>query len=227
MDGLSDPTVQGQLPLWHSAVFKNAKHLTYYCPPLTKKNVLTAQDLYGADGQIPTHLLSNIAPIRKVVYEVGLSNFMQCQPTDWSPPSVWAGAWAMCQTPTVPKGTALPIVSHSPGPGGDSDRHLPPWRGETKPDKQTNPVPPVGGWVGRQTLSGNCTTPVRDVNVDRGAACRHAQSPEPPGPAQRSSMEQHNLPQAPIMLPTQPPPGPGQPPTAPPAGGWVGGQKTA
>ena len=45
-------------------------------------------------------------------------------------------------------------------------------RGETKPDKQTNPEPPVGGWAGRQTLSGNCTTPVRGVNLDRGVASR-------------------------------------------------------
>ena len=29
LDGLADPTAQGQLPVWHSAVFKNAKHLTY------------------------------------------------------------------------------------------------------------------------------------------------------------------------------------------------------
>ena len=134
----------------------------------------------------------------------------------------------VCQTPTVPKGTALSIVSQSPGPGGDSDRHLPPGRGKTKPDKQTNPAPPVGGWVGRQTLSGNSTTPARGTNLDRGAACRHAQSPEPPGPAQPSSMEQHNQPQAPIMLPTQPPPPePGQPSAVRPVGGWVGGQKTA
>ena len=36
LDSLADPTAQGQLPLWHSAVFKNAKHLTYYCLALVK-----------------------------------------------------------------------------------------------------------------------------------------------------------------------------------------------
>ena len=79
-------------------VFKHAKHLTYYCPALIKKNILTVQDLYYVCGRIPAHLSSKIAPTRKVIYEVGLSNFMQCQPTDWSPPSVWAGAWAKTDT---------------------------------------------------------------------------------------------------------------------------------
>ena len=51
--------------------------------------------------------------------------------------------------------------------------------------------------------------------------CRQAQSPEPPGPAQPSSMEQHNLPQAPIMLPTEPAP---QNPVSPlQSAPWVGG----
>ena len=93
--------------------------------------------------------------------------------------------------------------------------------GETKPDKQTNPAPPVGGWVGRHTVSSIRTTPARDINLDRGAARRHAQSPEPPGPAQPSSKEQHNQPQAPIMLPTQPPPQNPVSPQQPPP--WVGG----
>ena len=65
---------------------------------LIKKNILTVQDFYGACGRIPTHLSSKIAPTWRVVYEVGLSNFMQCQPTDLSPPSVWAGAWAKTDT---------------------------------------------------------------------------------------------------------------------------------
>ena len=98
LDGLADPTAQGELPLWHSAVFKNSKHLTYYCPALIKKNIVSVPDLYVACGRIPTHLSSKIAPTWRVVYEVGLSNFMQCQPTDWSPPSVWAGALAKTDT---------------------------------------------------------------------------------------------------------------------------------
>ena len=36
------------------------------------------------------------------------------------------------------------MVSHSPGPVGDSSRHLPPDQGEITPDKKTNPCPPVG-----------------------------------------------------------------------------------
>ena len=114
LDGLADPTAQGQLPLWHSAVFKNAKQLTYYCPVLIKKSILTVQDLYGLDGRIPAHLLSKIAPTWKVVYEVGLANFMHHQPTDWSPPSVWVGAWA--KTDTLKRLAPDPetVTRHSP-----------------------------------------------------------------------------------------------------------------
>ena len=54
--------------------------------------------VFGHDGRIPAHMLSKIAPTWKVVYEVGLANFMHHQPTDWSPPSVWAGAWAKTDT---------------------------------------------------------------------------------------------------------------------------------
>ena len=78
LDGLADPTAQGQLPLWHSAVFKHAKHLTYYCPALIKKNILTVQDLYYVCGRIPAHLSSKIAPTRKVIYEVGSSSPRCC-----------------------------------------------------------------------------------------------------------------------------------------------------
>ena len=45
---------------------------------------------------------------------------------------------------TLPKGTTLHIVSHSPGPEGDSCRNLPLDQGEMAPDWQTNPYPPVG-----------------------------------------------------------------------------------
>ena len=98
LDGLADPRARGQLPLWHSAVYINAKHLTYYCRAWIKKNILTSQDFYGVCGRSPAHLSSKVAPTWRVIYEVGLSDFMQCQPTDWSPPSVRAGAWAKTDT---------------------------------------------------------------------------------------------------------------------------------
>jgi len=30
VDGLAEVSAVGDLPLWHSAVFKNSQHLTYY-----------------------------------------------------------------------------------------------------------------------------------------------------------------------------------------------------
>ena len=53
LDDLADPTAQGQLPLWHSAVFKNAKHLTYYCPALIKKNISHFRTSMALVGEFP------------------------------------------------------------------------------------------------------------------------------------------------------------------------------
>ena len=30
IDGIADPSALGDIPLWHSAVFKNSRHLSYY-----------------------------------------------------------------------------------------------------------------------------------------------------------------------------------------------------
>ena len=100
---------------------------------------------------------------------------------------------------------ALPIVSHSPGPGGDSCGRLPPDQGEITPDKKTNPYPPPpwgGGWAEKQRLAPSKVKTVPSLPL-RGwggwaARLRHnpaclgrgegsflpAHSPEPPGPAQ-------------------------------------------
>ena len=61
VDGIADITTQGQLPLWHSAIFKNSKPPTYYCPVLIKKGVLIVNGLCDEDGRAKPHLLSKIA----------------------------------------------------------------------------------------------------------------------------------------------------------------------
>ena len=85
VDGIADTSARGLLPLWYSAVFKNEKHLTYYCPALIQKGILMVKDLYDDDGRIKPSLLSKIAPTWKQIYETGLGNFLRLQPTDPPP----------------------------------------------------------------------------------------------------------------------------------------------
>ena len=125
----------------------------------------------------------------------------------------------------------VPIVSHSPGPEGDSCGNLPPDQGEIAPDRQTNPYPPppwgavMGG--GGANKGGNC--PQASVVGVGGGGHMPAWSPEPPGPAQPK-----------LVGVTQPATGthhavhpknlsrtPSSPSNPPPRGGRAGGQKTA
>ena len=98
LGGLADSSASTQLPLWHSAIFKNAKHLTYYCPSPIRHGILTVCDLYDHRGTVHSHMLHKIVPTSKIVYEAGLNNFLRLQPTDWSPPSVWANVWVKTDT---------------------------------------------------------------------------------------------------------------------------------
>ena len=122
----------------------------------------------------------------------------------------------------------MPIVSHSPWPEGDSRRHLPPRLGGDN-TRQADESQSPRGWAGGQTNKGGHYLRPRPwswLGGGRGWVI-HAWSPEPPGPAQRSSMEQHHLPQA---LTMQSCPGPSSVPhpvpttPPPPVGGWVVGR---
>ena len=96
-------------------------------------------------------------------------------------------------------------------------------RGETKPDKKTNPDPPVGGWAGRQTQSGHCTTPVRDVTLTRGwlLDMHNLRNPrDPPNSARWSNTTCNRHPSCCRLSPL---PGTRSASNSPPRG-WVGGR---
>ena len=54
---LANQDVISQLPLWHSAIFKSHKHLTYYCPLLTKNGVIRVGDLFDSHKRPRPELL--------------------------------------------------------------------------------------------------------------------------------------------------------------------------
>ena len=56
------------LPLWHSAIFRNADNLTYYCPRLIKRGILTVKDLFDTTSQPKAKLLSMMGPTWQAVY---------------------------------------------------------------------------------------------------------------------------------------------------------------
>ena len=127
----------------------------------------------------------------------------------------------VCKPPNSARRAPLPIVSHSPGPVGDSSRHLPPDQAEIRPDKKTNPYPPVGG--GGQTNKGShCPCSLATVGEGGGQRLRGLRNPQ--DPPDESSWEQHNQPPEPTMWsspkPTRTPCNPSIPP--PPRGGMGG-----
>ena len=97
-------------------------------------------------------------------------------------------------------------------------------RGETKPDKKTNPDPPVGGRAGRQTQLGIGTTPVRDVTWIGGwlLDMHNLRNPrDPPNSARWSNTTCHRHPSCCRL---QPPPRYPVSLQQPPPRGWVGGR---
>ena len=96
LDGLVDQSMIGQLPLWHSAVFKSELHPTYYSPKLISMNILIVADLF--DEHPHAHLLKYIGPTWQDLYRNAPRNMLIVQVTDWSLPSVWTAAWAKSLT---------------------------------------------------------------------------------------------------------------------------------
>ena len=129
---------------------------------------------------------------------------------------------------TVPEGAALPIVSHSPRPEGGSCRHLPPRLGGDN-TRQANVSQSPRGWAGGQTNKGR-----NYLNLGSGCGwgwegvgqtCTVSGTPGTrPTQLDGATLPATNTHHA--ALPSSPPV-PHPVPTAPPVGGWVGGQKTA
>ena len=98
LDGLADQSAIGQLPLWHSAVFKNESHLTYYSPKLISMSILTIADLFDEHMLPRADLLKHIGPTWQALYRQAPRNMLTVPVTDWSLPSVWTAAWAKSLT---------------------------------------------------------------------------------------------------------------------------------
>ena len=125
---------------------------------------------------------------------------------------------------TVPEGAALPIVSHSPGPEGDSCRQLPPRLGGDN-TRQADESQSPHGWAGGQTNKGR-----HYLNPGSGCGWRwegggsnmHGlRNPrDPPNTTRWSNTTCHRHP------PCSPPQLPSCTPSSPdsPTRGWVGGR---
>ena len=87
IDGLGDQSAMGDLPLWHSAIFRNGKQLSYYCPALICQGVTQVKHMFVHESPVED-LLNKVGPTWRQVYRNGLTNFLKIQRTDWSRPSV-------------------------------------------------------------------------------------------------------------------------------------------
>ena len=93
IDGAPEGANNRELPLWHSAIFRNSDNLTYYCPALIRKGVMCISDLFDTNFCPHQDLLPKIGITWREVYTSSIKQFCQLMPTDWSIPSVWVGSW--------------------------------------------------------------------------------------------------------------------------------------
>ena len=93
IDGPPEGANIKELPLWHSAIFRNSDHLTYYCPALIRKGVMCIAYLFDMNVSPRQDLLPKIGITWQDVYSSTMRRFNQLLPTDWSIPSVWVGSW--------------------------------------------------------------------------------------------------------------------------------------
>ena len=110
LDGAQTGTGIYDLPLWHSAVFRNFDNLTDYCPALIWKGVLRICDLFEANNDPKPHLLAKVGRKWQMVGTRSLSQFLSLPATDWSIPSVWVGSWG--KFVSLKKMSPIPYVPH-------------------------------------------------------------------------------------------------------------------
>ena len=138
-------------------------------------------------------------------------------------PEMRETVWRVVMPAFIHSNTAFLRELHDSGEVGTTTakRHSKiPWAGAAT--AATGRVAPLVFQGGRNTLQQIKTTHVTQTGSGIGGWLVDMHNlPEPPGSAQPSSMEQHYLPQAPIMLPTQPPPRTRSALNSPPRG-WVG-----
>ena len=110
LDGMLPGTTSDALPLWHSAIFRNADNLTYYCPRLIKRGILTVKDLFDTTAQPKAKLLSMMRQTWQAVYPASLLTFQGLPSSEWSLNSVWVGSWG--KSASLKKMAPVPYVPH-------------------------------------------------------------------------------------------------------------------
>ena len=82
------------LPLWHSTLFCNKHHNTYFAPHLIKQGVLTVAQLFDSSLVMHPHMHQFISRTWLPVYQQALQQYQALHINDWSPPAVWPDCWA-------------------------------------------------------------------------------------------------------------------------------------
>ena len=98
IDGVSTREALPELPLWHSAIFKSDKRLTYNCPARIAKGIVKIKHLSDLNHRPLPNLRALIGPTWRGIYTKEVDNFLTVPITDWSIPSVWSEAWTKAST---------------------------------------------------------------------------------------------------------------------------------
>ena len=83
-----------ELPLWHSTLFCNKHHNTYFAPNLIKQGVLTVGQLFDNNLVMHPYMHQFISRTWLPVYQQALQHYQALPISGWSPPTVWQGCWA-------------------------------------------------------------------------------------------------------------------------------------
>ena len=76
------------LPLWHSTVFCNKHHNTYFAPHLIRQGVLTVAQLFDSNLVMHSHMHQYISRSWLPIYQQALHQCEALPINDWSPPAV-------------------------------------------------------------------------------------------------------------------------------------------
>ena len=82
------------LPPWHSTIFCNKHHNTYFAPHLIKQGVLTVAQLFDSNLVMHSHMHQCISRTWLPIYQQALQQYQALHINDCSPPAVWPGCWA-------------------------------------------------------------------------------------------------------------------------------------
>ena len=82
------------LPPWHSTIFCNKHHNTYFAPHLIRQGVLAVAHLFDSNLELQPHMHKFISLSWLPIYQQALRQYQALPINNWSPPAVWPGCWA-------------------------------------------------------------------------------------------------------------------------------------